>query len=197
MNKNFGFSLILIVLTCLIILLMLCNFPCHEKLQKPQLDRRPNVIMYKVNYYQYNDKGDLHSHLVSPCVFHFIYKNSSHFTVPHYFICTSQHVPWVISADHGKSQNAIEWIYLWGHVRIHKLLQETKVETTITTKDITIFPHRSFARTDQPVTIVCSNSIITAIGMIIDLKNSVIHLLSYARGIDKTNTDRAEKILKR
>lgn len=138
--------------------------------------------MYKVDYYQYNNKGDLYGHLISPFIVHCSYKNSSYFAVPHYFICTSQHVPWVISADYGKSQNAIEWIYLWGHVKIQKLSQGTKVETTITTKNITIFPCRSFARTNQLVTIVRSNSIITAIGMTIDLKNSVIHLLSYAQG---------------
>ena len=184
MNKYVGFSLVLIILACLTTTaFMLRTFPHCKKLLKQQLDRQPNAFMRKVNYYQYSDEGNLHSHLVSPFIVQFSYKNSSYFISPHCLIYTSQHVPWIISADRGKSQNGIEWIYLWGHVKIHEPTQATKIKTTITTRNITIFPYRSFAQTDQPVTIVRPNSLIKAIGMTADLKTGIIHLLSHARGI--------------
>ncbi|MFW0094595.1 MAG: LPS export ABC transporter periplasmic protein LptC [Coxiella endosymbiont of Haemaphysalis qinghaiensis] len=191
MNKYVGFSLVLIVLACLTTTaFMLHTSPHCEKLPKQQLDRQPNAFMREVNYYQYNDKGNLHSHLISPFIVHFPYKNSSYFISPHYLIYTSQHVPWTISADRGKSQHGIEWIYLWGHVKIHEPTQATKIETTITTKNITIFPYHSFAQTKQSVIIVRPNSLIKATGMTVDLKKGIIHLLSHTQGVYKTNAAR-------
>lgn len=193
MNKNVGFSLILIVLTCLTTALMFPNSLPHKKLLKQQLDHQPNTFMREVDYYQYDDQGDLHSHLVSPFIVHFPYKNSSRLTSPHYLIYTSQHVPWTIHADHGKSQNGIEWIYLWDHVKIHEPSQAMEVETTISTQDITIFPRRSFAQTDQPVTIVRPDSLLKATGMTADLKKGLIHLLSHSRGVYEANANHPKK----
>ena len=194
MNKNIRFSLVLIVLVCLTTTaLMLHNSPHHETLPKQQLDHQPNAFMREVDYYQYNDEGDLRSHLVSPFIIHFPYKNSSRFTSPHYLIYTSQHMPWTISADRGKSQNGIEWVYLWGHVKIYEPSQATKVETKITTHNITIFPCRSFAQTDQPVIIVRPDSLIKATGMTADLKKGIIHLLSHSRGVYEADTSRPQK----
>lgn len=188
MNKYVGFSLILIVFACLTtITFMLRTSPHCEQFLKKQLSHQPNAFMREVNYYQYNDEGNLHSHLVSPFIVQFPYKNSSYFISPHYLIYTSQHVSWTISADRGKSQNGIERIYLWGHVEIHEPAHATKTETIITTRNITIFPYRSFARTDQPVTIVRPNSLIKATGMTADLKKGIIHLLSHAQGVYEAN----------
>ena len=188
MNKNVGFSLVLIILACLTIALILHNSPHHENLLKQQLDHQPNAFIHKVDYYQYNDKGDLHSHLVSPYIIHFSRNNSFYFILPHCLIYTSQHEPWAISADRGKSQNEIEWIYLWGHVKIHEPPHTKELETTITTKNMIIFPSRSFAQTDQPVTIVRPDSIIKATGMTTDLKHGIIRLISHTLGIYEADT---------
>ena len=198
MNKNAGFSLVLIVLTCLTIALILHAPPHHE--EKPltqQLDHQPNAFIHKVDYYQYNDKGDLHSHLVSPFIIYFSYNNSFYFTLPYCLIYTSQHIPWVISADRGKSQNAIESIYLWDHVKIHEPSQSKKLETIITTNSMIIFPNRSFAHTDQPITIVRPDSVIKATGMTTDLKNGIIHLLSHIQGIYETDANQLKTTKKK
>lgn len=194
MNKNFGFSLILILLACFTTGLIFPNSLPHEKLLKQQLDCQPNTFMCEVDYYQYDDQGDLHSHLVSPFIVHFPYQNSFHLSSPYYLIYTAQHVPWSIHANYGKSYNGIKWIYLWGHVKIYKPSQATEVETTITTKNMTIFPRSSFAQTDQTVTIVRPDSLVKATGMTVDLKKGLIHLLSNSQGVYESNANLLKKL---
>lgn len=186
MSRYVRFTIILTLLVFFTTTLVLQNL-LSEKLPKKQLDRHPNAFMRSADYYQYNDLGQLHSHLVSKLIIHFQYKNSFHFIAPHYLFYTSQHVPWTIRADHAKSQNGIERIYLWGHVKIHEPTQAKEIATTIFTKDMTIFPHCAFAQTAQTVTIVRPNFLVTAKGMTIDFKKGLIRLLGHSRGVYRSN----------
>ncbi|AJC50351.1 LPS export ABC transporter periplasmic protein LptC [Coxiella endosymbiont of Amblyomma americanum] len=190
MNK-YIMLIILIILVFFTTTLTLYNFSFHKK--KPsvkQLNYQPDVFMRKINYCQYDDFGRLRSHLISFFILHFPHKNSSFFIAPHYLFYTNKHI-WVINAIYGKSQNETSGVYLWKHVKIYELSQTTKTKTThsnsqnttITTQNIMIFPSCLFARTDQLVTIVRPNLIIKATGMIINLKNGVINLLSNTCGI--------------
>ncbi|ACJ20670.1 LPS export ABC transporter periplasmic protein LptC [Coxiella burnetii] len=183
MPRNMKISLLLIVAACLSTLLILRKTTSDERPSQAQLNHRPNAFMRDVNYYQYDEGGLLHSHLVSPLITHFPYQNSFQFTRPHYLIYTDKRIPWNITANSGKSQQGIKRIYLWDHVKVHEPPQPTEPETTITTSMLTLFPERSFAKTNDPVTITRPNAVIKATGMTSNLKKGLVHLLSHSRGV--------------
>lgn len=184
MNKNIALSLSLIVLACLTSALMLRNVPHRGHTSKqPPSNHQPDAFMRDISYYQYDEQGRLHSHLTSPFITHYPQQNASRFLHPHYLIYTDKRVPWTITANYGKSRNGIHWVYLWGSVKVHEPQQPTEPETKITTTTLTIYPMRSFAKTNQEVTIIRQNAIIKATGMTADLKKGVLHLLSHSRGI--------------
>lgn len=76
MPRNMKISLLLIVAACLSTLLILRKTTSDERPSQAQLNHRPNAFMRDVNYYQYDEGGLLHSHLVSPLITHFPYQNS-------------------------------------------------------------------------------------------------------------------------
>lgn len=65
MPRNMKISLLLIVAACLSTLLILRKTTSDERPSQAQLNHRPNAFMRDVNYYQYDEGGLLHSHLVS------------------------------------------------------------------------------------------------------------------------------------
>ena len=194
--QNFGISVLLILIICPITMLILQNMSRNALSSKlrQESNYRSDSFIRDASYYQYDEKGLLHSHLDSSLIIHFPYKNSSQFSDPHYFMYTNKHVLWNIKADSGKSQHGIQCIYLRNDVKIYELQQSIKPETTIVTNTLTLFPNYSFAKTNGPVTITQSNAVIQAIGMTANLKNGLVHLLSHSQGIYKVSQTR-EKAL--
>lgn len=182
MNKNVWFSLILIIVACLSTILMLQNN--SRTIHPPsKLERSPNAFMINANYYEYNKLGYFHSHLSTPEIIHYAYKNSSHFQKPRLMVYTDKHIPWYTTADHGQSHGGLNWVYLWGHVVIHQPRRPSSSETTIKTSSVTLHPLQSSAETDQKVTITRPESIVNGVGMTADFKKGIITLLSHSRGV--------------
>lgn len=182
MSKNVWLSLVLITVACFSTIIMV-HSSHHRMQQRATLDRRPDTFMTNVNYYQYDDQGLLQSHLATPKVVHFPHKNTARFEKPRMMIYTEQHIPWYISADHGKSQQGVGQVYLWDHVVVHQPQEPNRAATTINTSRMTFYPQKSYAQTDQNVTITRPGSIVRAQGMTADFKQGIITLLSHSRGI--------------
>lgn len=182
MSRNVWLSLFLIAVACLSTILMVHSN--HHRIQeRATLDRRPDTFMTNVNYYEYNNQGLLHSELQTPKIMHYPHNNAARFQKPTMMIYTSEHIPWYVSADNGKSQNGIDWVYLWGHVVVHQPQEPNNPETTIKTSAMTFYPRKSYAQTDENVTITRPGSIVKAKGMNADFKKGIITLLSHSRSI--------------
>ena len=186
MSKNIWLSLFLIVIACVSTLLMVHNHP-HTIASTSQLERRPDAFMMNANYYEYNEQGNFHSHLFTPEIIHYDYKNSSHFQQPHFMVYTDEHIPWYTTADHGQSEEGLDWIHLWGHVVIHQPPRPLYPETTIKTSSVTLHPMKSFAETEEAVTITRPESVVAGVGMTADFKKGIMTLLSHSRGVYEAN----------
>src|SRR3990167_3141447 len=182
MNKNIWLSLVLIVVTCLSTILMLHSNP-HRKSLPMVLAHEPDSFMQDVSYYEYDSHGALHSHLSTPKIIHYSNKNAAQFEKPNVMVYTDKHIPWYISAEHGKSKQGVDWVYLWENVVIHQPEAPNNPQTTIKTSAITFYPMKSYAETYRDVTITRPGSIVQAKGMTADFKKGIITLLSHSRGV--------------
>lgn len=184
MSKSISLSLLLVLACLSTTTLTLRHISHRHSTSKQQLDHQPDAFMHNVSYFQYDDKGLLHSHLNTSLIMHYPWENSFYLNHPCYLIYTDKRVPWTVVANQGKSQEGkFRRVYLWDHVKIHKSQQTTEPKTTIVTLTLTIFPNRSFAETDKDVTITWPNFTMRAAGMTADLKKGIVHLLSHSIGI--------------
>ena len=120
MNRNIWLSLFLLIAASLSTLWMWHH--SHRQLPPPAstLDQRPDAFMLDVNYDEYDEQGQLHSHLSTPKTVHYPHQNSMTFEQPNFMIYTDEHIPWYISSLQGNSQDGIQTIHLWNNVVIHQ-----------------------------------------------------------------------------
>jgi lipopolysaccharide export system protein LptC len=157
-------------------------FFADKPADQTDLSQSPDGFMMAAHYIQYDDQGQIHMILDSSRVTHFAENNTSHFIQPKVLAYTQKRIPWTITAEEGTAVHDSEQIILSKNVVIHQAPQPDYPETTITTPVMTIYPHRSFAETDQPIVIVRPNTHIEAIGMQADFKSGIFKLLTAVRG---------------
>lgn len=186
-TKNFGISIFIILITCLLTVLILQNISHNKISSRQKLYYRSDAFIRNANYYQYDKQGSLHSYLHASLIIHFPYKDSFQFSNPHCFIYTNKHILWNIIANTGKSQHGMRCIFLQKNVKIYELQQSIEPKTIIATNTLTLFPNCSFAKTNDSVTITQPNTVVQAVGMTANLKNGLVHLLSSLQGVYKIN----------
>jgi lipopolysaccharide export system protein LptC len=138
--------------------------------------------MIQARYKEYDAQGQVHMIMQSAKMTHYAQDNTSFFDHPFVLAYSQKRIPWTIQATEGKAIRNTEQIELWGEVIIHQAPEPGFPETTMTTKALTIFPHRSYAETQQAVKIVRPDAQIEAIGMQADFKAGIFKLLSSVRG---------------
>lgn len=179
-NKILWLSFTLIIAACLSIALMINNI---GKTNTDKKESSLNAYMTGLTYAKYNEQGQLTNHLRATRMEHFAKDNTAYFTDPKILMYTNKRTPWHISAAFGKSHQGSSQVFLWDGVKIHRPQHINYPATTITTSEITVFPKRSYAKTNRPVTIVRDDSVIKGIGLIADFKKSFFKLLSQSRGV--------------
>lgn len=176
-------SLVFILLLGLSIWFFFPSWHSPTKKNSPPPEQEIDGYMVEAHYTQYDNQGQIHMTLYSPKVNHFTQNNSSNFEKPEVLAYNQKRVPWTIRADNGASLRDSEQVDLYGNVIIHQAPLDQNPETTITTTAITIFPHRSYAMTDQPIVIVRPDTRIDAVGMQADFKQGIFKLLSSVKAI--------------
>jgi len=142
----------------------------------------PDSYMTDVYAVTLNKDGKVASILVSPKVTDYEQDNNTDIQTPFVTINPQQEPPWHIHADHAKVLNGSSKILLWGNVNIQQLPGPNSHFLTLLTTELTLYPDKSFAETDQPVTIKQPDSIVHAVGMQADLNKGYIKLLSKTQG---------------
>ena len=81
-------------------------------------------------------------------------------------------------ADQAKLSSNGENIYLTGNVVVLKEAGNGQDKTTMTSNYLHIIPDDDIIKTDKPVTIIGENSVINAVGMILNNRTRILQLLS-------------------
>lgn len=134
--------------------------------------------MVEAHYTEYDSQGQIHMVLYSPRMTHYAQDSTSYFDNPQILAYSQQRIPWTIIADHGMAIHDSTQVNLSGHVLIHQAAQPAYPETTIRTTIMTVFPHKGYAETDQPIVITRPDTYIDAIGLQANFKTGIFVLLS-------------------
>jgi lipopolysaccharide export system protein LptC len=120
--------------------------------------------------------------LISPKMIHFPENDSTKILTPRLTIFRKSPNPWYVDADYAKTKNGISEILFWDHVVIHHPSDIENPNTSLQTQALTIFPDQQIARTDLPVTFIQPDTVVHAKGMLANLNDSTIKLLSETQG---------------
>jgi lipopolysaccharide export system protein LptC len=150
---------------------------------KPATEQTLDGYMTQAHYTQYDNQGQVHMSLYSPKVTHYVQNSTSYFEKPEVLAYNQKRIPWTIRADRGTAIRDSEQVDLNGNVIIHQAPQPQYPETTITTTAMTIYPHRSYAVTDQAIVITRPDTRVDGVGMQADFKTGIFTLLSSVKAI--------------
>ncbi len=174
-------------LICMASILLLCIWQwVRDAQQLPHLldsntlEKTTNIIIYDLQYRRYDEHGTMIHFLETPEMHH-IPKDDKHILAkPHMIITEPNKAPWEIHADKGTATSKAQTITLEHHVQIiqHKPSEETEIKT----EHLTYYPQEKKAVSNDEVTITQAGSQIRSKGMIADLTDNHIQLLSNARG---------------
>ena len=168
-------SLITIAFVILIALLFKQN-----QYQRTVTKNTVDSITTNVTYHEYDSNGKLNSTIKSPKVTHYPYDNHSHFTQPRMTFFNANGTQWHVRSDYGNSYNNI--IKLWHHVVLHQPGSLNHPETSITTSELTFYPHRSLAITHQHAKLIQPGTVLQGDGVIINTKLGTAKILQHSRG---------------
>jgi len=148
---------------------------------------QPDIYVTDATFSDYDKNGLLKYHLKTPKALHFPEENVTAITQPNMVVYTNQRVPWRTTSDKGLLKRGKKIIYLSGNVVIHQIEQINNPETIIKTNQLTIFPDRSFADTNQNVTIIRPFGELQSRGMTLNYKKGVLLTKAQTRGVYVSN----------
>lgn len=171
-----------IIFVVVAVMSVLVFFSARHPKTKPMTAAVLDGYMTQAHYVQYDDQGQVHMDMYTPQMTHYAQDSTSYFKNPKVLAYSKERIPWTIDADQGKAIHNSEQVDLWGNVIIHQIAEPHYPETTITTSAITIYPHRSYAETNQAIVIIRPNTRVDAVGLQADFKAGIFKLLSSVRG---------------
>lgn len=148
----------------------------------------PDAYMTEVSYREYDKQGQLRAWIDSPDMQHYPNQDRSEFKTPTIHLYTSDGEPWKITAEQGYSLHGIEKVFLSGKVNIEQHGHGNSPQTTVKTPHITVYPAKSLAKTNAPVTITRPGSITQGIGLEANFHSGQFKLLSQSRGQYEPNS---------
>jgi len=134
-----------------------------------------------ISYQDYDNQGALQSKLTAQKATHFKNDDSTNLTMPNGLIYTTQHIPWHVTANIGKSFQGTKRILLSDNVVLSKPQTLNSPKTTIKTQQVTIFPSRSYATSKMFVSLKQPGTLTTGVGMRADMKHNIVTLLTQTR----------------
>ena len=190
-RKTIVVSLILIILlACFTTVLMIRKHHTGSLLDDTQAirHRQPDAFMVDAVGSQYDQRGKLIKSFLTSTISHYAYRNSTRFTKPNFIICSTRPILWHITADYGNSYYDDTEINLQGHVCVHQEpLSPQRLETTIKSSAMTIFPKQSIVKTNRHITIMQGESVVKGVGAWADFNTGVLHMIAHFRGIYATS----------
>ncbi len=179
-----SFWMSLLALACLSILMTLFIHWCFRPLQNDSSNAHDvDGFAQNAHYFKYNQEGDIYLDFKTPHLLHYLDQDQSYFTFPSIILYTPSRVPWYISAKAGHSIQGTTRIDLSQEVILDQPAVAQLEHSTIYTSQLTVYPTKMLGTTTEKALIVRTDSQVTGVGVIANLKTGVIELLSQSTGV--------------
>lgn len=143
---------------------------------------RPDAFMEDVVATVIDKEGAPALKVVAPKVVHYVENDATDMTSPIITIYRKDSPnPWFINADHAKATQGVDQIVFQNKVTIHHPTDSRYPTTIMHTDSLTVFPEKQLAQTKEAIIINQPASTIHAIGMLANLDDGTVKLLSEAR----------------
>jgi lipopolysaccharide export system protein LptC len=142
----------------------------------------PDAYMEDVVATILNKQGIPSMKIETPKMVHYPENDMTDISKPHITVYRQSPEPWYINSTFAKANEGIEQILFWDNVIIHHAADSDNPTTTMTTTSLTVFPNQQLAKTDKPITVTQPNATLHAIGMLANMNDGTVRLLSNARG---------------
>ena len=143
---------------------------------------KPDSYMQDVVATQFNKEGKITLKLTSPRLTHYAVDDRMHITTPHLVLYRQSPKPWYIQSEYADTKHGVDEILFSENVKIRHPADSENPETALATRAITIFPSQKMASTAEAVVFTQPDTIVHAIGMLANLDDGSIKLLSEAQG---------------
>ncbi|PJD93624.1 MAG: LPS export ABC transporter periplasmic protein LptC [Legionella sp.] len=145
------------------------------------LAKTTNIMIYDLTYRQFDIAGDMIHFLETPLIQHIPIHNTHLLSQPHIIVTEPNQEPWDIRAEHAKAIEGGKEIAFQKNVRIRQHKPD-QTEVLLNTEHLTYFPKQKKAVTDDEVTLTQAGNKVQSKGLIANMADNNIRLLSNARG---------------
>ncbi len=142
----------------------------------------PDAFMENIVATIMNKQGSPSLKIEAPKMTHYAEDDTTHILHPRVTVYRHSPQPWFIHSDYADASKGTQEIIFSDNVVIHHPADIANPNTTMETLSLTVFPDKQQAETHNPVTIMQPDTTIHAIGMLADLNNGTVKLLSEAKG---------------
>ncbi len=143
---------------------------------------RPDAFMENVVATIINKEGNPSLKVEAPKMVHYADNDTTDIETPHITLYRESPEPWSIDSRHAKATQGLDKIYFWENVVVHHINDSANPTTTMTTATLTVFPNKQIAQTDDNVTVIQPSTTIHGLGMLANLHEGTVQLLSKAQG---------------
>lgn len=146
------------------------------------LAKMTDSSLLEVQYRQYDKTGLLIHSMEAPLIKHIPKDNTHVLTSPHIRVIEVNKAPWDINARTATAIQGGKQITFENNVRIRQEKTDTATETVLLTDSLSYFPDEKKAKTTSEVIVTQAGSQMRSKGLIADLTDNSVRLLSNARG---------------
>jgi lipopolysaccharide export system protein LptC len=179
--KNSLISLLLILSICLSSWSIMKTKRLHKTIVSDAIDQ-PDAIMEGVVATIINKEGSPALKIETPKMTHFVKNDTTDISTPHITVYRDSPEPWHIHSDSAQATQGVNQIVFRDHVTINHNNDTANPKTLIKTTVLTVFPNKKTAETHDPIMLVQPDTVIHAVGMLADLNDGTVKLLSSTRG---------------
>lgn len=174
------FNGVLIFITCLTSLYILK--PKTHKLNYVMEQNAPDTDMEEVVATMISSSGTPSLKIETKRLIHYPKNDSSYLIKPHVTLFRQTLTPWYIDANYAQSFFGVKKIIFQNNVIIKHSQDHANPAMTMETPSLTVFPHEQIAETIEIVKIMQPDLVIRAKGMLANLHDDTMKLLSKAQG---------------
>jgi lipopolysaccharide export system protein LptC len=179
--KNFSISLLLTIALALSAWSILLLHTANSKTTSTD-PKEADSYMQDVVATIFNPQGNPSLIMTSAQMTHFPENDTTQITAPYVTVYRQSPKPWYINSNHAQATHGISEILFSDNVNIRHPADIENPTTTMTTATLTIFPSQQVASTDQAIVFMQPDTVIHAVGMLANLDNGTIKLLSQTKG---------------
>lgn len=152
-----------------------------------------NSFFNNANIISFGETGLPKSKIIGDQIFHYPDEEDSEIIKPRITLFREKGLPVYITADHGWINKEGTRVFLKGHTIIKREKSLENRFSQLETPELTIWPNKNFAETEEAVKITTASTIATGVGMKAYLDTEHYYLLNNVKGrhipAKRTNTE--------